>query len=474
MRAALIFVAVLLAAVVGKIIFAFAFPAPMMSVAGVVPTIPLSTQLITSLALSGGTFAPGSAAGTAVGTASATMTPATPRFNGTWSLSSAGGGDTTDFTINSATGQITTVTPSLCGSPPCSYQITEVATQHNISNSPFSTTFTVTASSGPSIPVAANAGCTQYGTSNGSCFNTLAMNMDFRTSSAVSGFNGKTLFNAQSIGNGSSGWLGCSATGSPNSTAWTNFFGGFTANATCPSSWSIVSDTDGGTVSALKMTYTTIGNGNAGAIADEAGMGTNSNVIGFPQQFYVEFRWRTDAATNSACGNHGSAFSECTDIWSYNVGGHATAEYDFIEVAFNGYGSGTTLFGTSCCYINNPTWFSAGSGTVLAYHTYGERVTENSNTVMACWYLDGSQVNIGAGNAGNCQTEDSSAYTTNMASPIQMIIQAANMNDGQTAGLTGTAYFEYEQVWTCSNWTQAWPPTGNGAACQGGLVSSNP
>lgn len=383
----------------------------------------------------------------------------------------------TDFTINSATGQITTVTPSLCGSPPCSYQITEVATQHNISNSPFSTTFTVTASSGPSIPAAANAGCTQYGTSNGSCFNTLAMNMDFRTSAAVSGISGKTLFNAQSIGNGSSGWLGCSGLGSPNSTTWITFFGGFTNGAPCPSAWSIVSDTDGGPVSVLKMTYTTIGNGNAGGVADEAAMGTNVNVFAFPQQFYIEFRWRTDATTNNACSNNGTPanFSECTDIWAYSLGGTPTAEYDFIESSWHGYSTGGTLFGTNCCFIETHQWFAQGDNSVLSYHTFGERVTHDTGTTeMQCWYLDGTQVNIGGGNVGNCQSSSTSSYSSNILSPEQMIIQAANMANGGVAGLTGTAYFEYEQVWTCSNWTQAWPPTKNGGACQGGLVSSNP
>lgn len=152
--------AALLAFVLAGIEVAFAeFPAPMLAAGGVVAKKPLSVQLIGSIQMSGLSFPPGSATGTAVGTASVTMSPTNPVFHGSFSLSSAGGGDTTDFAINSTSGAVTTVTNNLCSSPPCSYVLNVVATQAGISNSPQSQTFTVvsSASGGTFAPSIATA-----------------------------------------------------------------------------------------------------------------------------------------------------------------------------------------------------------------------------------------------------------------------------------------------------------------------------
>src|SRR5215469_3573109 len=212
------------------------------------------------------------------------------------------------------------------------YQITLNFCQAGQCLNPGGTNFTLTVQS-TSVPAAANAGCVQYGMGDGSCFNHLAMNMDFTTSNAVSGIDGSTLFNAQTISN----WLDCSY-GGPGVWYWgafgTSGFGGFPS---CPGAWSIVSETDNGNpVNALAMTYT------SSSDTDTMVMSTEQP-FQHPQQFYVEYRARSDD-TNCAAAS-------CTDIWTYtSPGGAYTAEFDFSETqAPANYTYGGSNWGNAPC-----------------------------------------------------------------------------------------------------------------------------
>lgn len=107
-------------------------------------------QSIASVGLSGSTFTPGAASGTPVGVVSVTMSPASPSFSGSLSLS---GADAASFQLVSTTVETNGV---LCGSPPCTYHINVVATQAGVSNSPFTQAFTITSSNGTTLALTRN------------------------------------------------------------------------------------------------------------------------------------------------------------------------------------------------------------------------------------------------------------------------------------------------------------------------------
>lgn len=485
MKLALVFVAALLAAVVGKIVLAIAFPAAsMMSVAGVVRVAPTSTQQIGSISLFGTTFTPGAPTGTVVGTAAAAMSPSPPLFNGSWSLSTAGGGDTTDFAISSTTGQLTTATNGLCSSPPCNYTVNIVATQNKISNSPFSQIFTITSSSAPAPALAGCQTINGGGPNNGSCFNTEIYNLDFTgaTQSFV-GTNGN--FNASRP---ISAWLGACG-GSQNFiiAAWqqgTPLCGDF----------SVVTDPiDGGT--ALLITYTSADKTN-GTYAVNVSPGFPSLVT--PISFYYEVRMRSDSVTltNSSAGNDIlSSFSGHQISWHQNseTGPEATFVEEDLWESFIGSPNGGGLSNVvewnnpSGCYASNcggqianisdgQTITGVGTFNSANYYTFGMRVTnDGTSNIEYCGYLNGIEL--------GCQLNVATVGTFDPSGPYDhnggFGVQGPSCQNGCTPPLY--AYFQWIRVYSCSNWNGDWSfdsgtdtGTSTGNPCAGALISSNP
>jgi hypothetical protein len=94
-------------------------------------------QAVASLSLSNNSFAGGAASGTVVGGISLTMSPASPAFSGTLSLS---GTDAAKFQIIGTNLETNGVVPT------GSYQINIIATQSGVTNSPFPQAETITGS----------------------------------------------------------------------------------------------------------------------------------------------------------------------------------------------------------------------------------------------------------------------------------------------------------------------------------------
>jgi hypothetical protein len=414
------------------------------------------SQAITSITLPT-SYPSGSTSGYAVGTATVNMSPSSPAFSGT--LAFVAPGNTTGFAVNSSTGAITLAANDPCASAPCTVDLQ--ATPFNGTIAPYTQSGTIT-STGSSAPAAALAGCSSVnggGPSNGSCFSTLALNMDFTTSSAVSGLSNGTLFNAQVISN----WLNCSN----SSMLWQLGGAGQGNNAPCPSSWSIAND--GGT-NALLLS----------ANANQEFSTTSE----FPNQYYVEFRWRTDTTSDSNCNNGG--YSLCQDIWTYDVGSGPVMEWDFIETTPTSLDQGGSNFnvGSPGKYWVQQNWKLVPGYNHDAYHTLGARITEDGTGAAAvCYYLDGAQVYIGSGTrVNNCESylasdtvSDGSTLASNVASmnhAIQMIIWNSVSGTGNTVNM----WLQYLRVWDCSNWTQAGQPAAgnNGLACEGAIITSNP
>lgn len=467
MRAVLIFVAVLLAAVIGKVFFAFAFPAAsMMSVAGAVHKATFSNQLISVITLSGGTFTAGAPAGTQVGTASATMNPATPHFNGTWSLSSAGGGDTTDFAINSSTGIVTTVTPSLCGSPPCSYTITLVATQQNISNSPFHAPATIATSGGLSPPPQAVSGCSTDPT--GSCFNTLMFNLDL-TGATQSQVNGAT-FSVSPL----SGWWNCQGASSPK---FYNYLAGIgvipcTGNVTSQ----IISDIDNGpigtgnSVNVLNVQLPVYPNsGNVSISTTNGGNPPTGSVS--PSGFYVEARFRTDSASDAsmlAAGNGASMI----DVWTFGspVNGSVYSEWDFIELNAGGDDIAQVRNGCNSCFgpgFNYPSGVSGWNHDV--YNTVGYRNTsDGAGHLNACIYVNGTQEWCSGSFTSNNGTADPNVT----AEPAQLMFTFSNNPGFGTFGGFMHGYLQYFRAWSCPSWNNVNSSPYNANVCSGILLGT--
>jgi hypothetical protein len=97
-------------------------------------------QNISGVTLSNATFAPGAPAGTVIGTVSTAMSPASPPFGGTLSLS---GTTAADFQIVGSN-----LETAVGGLGAGNYSLTLVATQTSAANSPYSQPQTITAASG--------------------------------------------------------------------------------------------------------------------------------------------------------------------------------------------------------------------------------------------------------------------------------------------------------------------------------------
>lgn len=107
-----------------------------------------SSQAITAVSISNNTFGGGAAAGTVVGNIGVTMSPASPAFSGTLSLS---GANASRFQIAGANLETSGVVPA------GTYQINIVATQAGATGSPFTQPETITGTS----PLPPSASCPQ-------------------------------------------------------------------------------------------------------------------------------------------------------------------------------------------------------------------------------------------------------------------------------------------------------------------------
>lgn len=393
------------------------------------------------------------------------MSPPTPAFSGTFS------GSTAQFAVNSATGAITLAENDQCSSSPCNYSLPVTATPSNLTITPFTQTITITSSSGPSVPAAANAGClTINGGSptNGSCFGTLALNLDF-TGATQSGYSNGTKFSATTQSN----WLNCGGGTSTYNVMGVSAGNGSSASPTAPcSSFPITTDSGG---SVLQMTIT------PSDVSAGAGSWTMASVHPIPSNFYAEIRLRIP---NSNYNPSVSGF--VGDFWSY-TGGSAPPcfEQDFAEFTLNSNTGGMNTCPSSATQEQH-NWTANGTTfDPTHYHTYGERVTGDGNgNISYCFYLDETQVNIEtyiSPITGNCgQRGPDPGLIQNYLTALDLLVQV-----GQEIGPPPPAisdnilyYVQWVRLWDCSNWINATPGTGSGTGtggqCAGVVLSSNP
>jgi len=126
-----------------------------------------SSQSIASVSLSGNTFTAGTAS--TIGALSATMSPASPSFSGTWAIKTSGSGSIGTCYANgssyfSISGSNLNVSASGAAG---SYNVCETATESGISNSPYTAQQTITGSSPSSscvyTPISSNCSLTASG-----------------------------------------------------------------------------------------------------------------------------------------------------------------------------------------------------------------------------------------------------------------------------------------------------------------------
>jgi hypothetical protein len=308
---------------------------------------------------------------------------------------------------------------------------------------PASQTFTITSSSGPAVPPAAAA----------AGFTTLALNMDFTTSAAVSGWSNAPLFNAQNISN----WLDCSG----SSLMWHLGGAGQGNNAPCPASWSIV--TDGGT-SALLLSY-----------SDDQSFSTVKSI---PNEFYVEFRMRTDSQSLTNCNG-----SVCQDVWSYSnagIPGGDIFEWDFDEQGqntYNAYAGGGLNFNDPGGPGEGHQWFSIPSWDPFNYHTLGLLVTQDgAGNIAGCYYYDNTQYYIttsatNGSRVNNCVVIDASSYLTSLQTPLTVIFWNAWTQAGGPVIGTVNTWYQFLRVWACPNWATAQNGSTSGWVCAGSIYT---
>lgn len=308
-------------------------------------------------------------------------------------------------------------------------------------------------------PAAALAGCNQYGTSDGSCFNTLARNYDFT---------GQTAFGSQPANfyQTFSNWFTCS---NSYSTTYQMVMNGPNqpqpGNWACPGDLSIVSDNDGGTnFNVLVLTYTPTDSSNGAAgvgIAEGTQVGSAPPALqnALPEAGYIEWRARVSPNYSTYCPS--CQFIE--NIWRYATQGNGPGctELDFLE---NDLNTNDYSGENECGYLpGGPVngWPSGYDRTT--YHTFGLRFTTSttggSGGVPAwdrCLYFDGTQLGCDQHNY---------AFAGNTESRSNLVIWGVGFN---SAVITGniSLYMEYERVWECSTWATN--------SCTGHLITSNP
>ena len=116
-----------------------------------------AAQSISSVSLSNGSFLGGSPSGTIVGAINVTMSPSSPAFSGSLSLSTTQGGCTATNGANNSSFAISGRKLVTNGTvPPGTYAVCILATQAGATNSPFGRALTITASSQATASLSAN------------------------------------------------------------------------------------------------------------------------------------------------------------------------------------------------------------------------------------------------------------------------------------------------------------------------------
>jgi hypothetical protein len=324
----------------------------------------------------------------------------------------------------------------------------------------------------PTPPAAALAGCSSAnggGPNNGSCFNTLAMHMDF--TGATQSFVGTgAQFNATTVSN----WLDCAGASAP---AWYNAVGNGGSTVAPCSAYSIVKD--GGTDALLMEYQPSFAGSNIGSVLMQTTSASRTPGAGtaFPLGFYVEFKVRTTAASDSVAGNGIE-----DDAWSYSAfSGSASSEWDFMEQYANQQDNGGSVvggYGANGDYVEE---HGANSSVTSGYNhdnynTFGERITQNgTGGVSVCLYVNSVQQNASVGGVGaKCS---GTTYDAGTNTPVNMILQSGPESI-PTPPPSGNYdyYVESFDVWTCSNWNQAnsGSAASNANACDGTIVTTNP
>jgi hypothetical protein len=235
--------------------------------------------------------------------------------------------------------------------------------------------------------------------------------------------------------------------------------------------YSIAADSGGGGGGATSLVITATPSNSSGGGGSEL-----YTANGYPAQFYVEYKVRTDAASQSSCDYsraHGG--NVCQDVWAYTDGasGGPCLEYDFSEYFQN---APNIDGGSNICSLGYPethNWNTAPGIDVTQYAIYGERITGNGNgTVAICWYFN--NVQYAANGSPNCTT-----YTNTNPAAIAALNTplSFNLQDGSDPVPVSSNmlfYVQFMRVWECANWTEGDAPTFDGAACANGIVTSNP
>lgn len=528
------FLAAIIIIVTAVTIFAVAHAqiASLMAAAGAskgtsIPPQPPAT--ITGVTVAGGTtvsYTSGVSSGTSLGAIAVQESGGT--FSGTLAL---GGTNASDFAL-SATALPANLDAN-SSTPTCTsttnYSITITPTQAGAVNSGTAYPITVTCNPASSAPAAALAGCqTANGGSptNGSCFSTMVLDLDFSGNTACTNtgcaFPGHPANYYQTLSN----WLECPGTYSPSTPEWENDTGGnpSTQPGSC-SNYAVVND--GGTM-ALQMTGTQADYNNGAVELTMATGGPNasasSGFLSLPVgSYYLQFTFRKTPITNNGAdiwAFHGTQFyyqgananSYCGSSSCYV----AALEQDYMENLQSGgtvedaggwlaYFTPYLYFGDGDIASNNNSG-TAGppSNYVLvpspaydptSYVTYGERFTTDGNNVARCWYYSPGNTTptqqLGCElvcsqftSSGSCPDplgrndvlSDNGGNNSVLYDRNDLVNWVSNQNNGSA---NAYLYLANEQVWSCPNWNTGYSGTGNpavvtAAPCAGVVLTTNP
>lgn len=448
-------------------------------------TVSSTSVRITSVALSNASFT-GGVAGT-VGTLSATLSSGT--FSGSFVLATGGTDHSgtacnnygSDFAV--AGGTLTNSTGAAAQSYP---GVCVTARQSGLAS--YTQAFTLNGSS-CSGPAAACAGCfvaNGGGPNNGSCLNTLALNLDFTGATTSSAPPINNSFDATNLAN----VIDCKGANPP-------VLMSITANLPCADD-SIVTDSNGNTAFQQQYTYQDYLNGvGAGGSPDytnnlvstiQGGSNGNGPAFGpgqpgtYPEGYYFEARLSVLTTGNPNPGGGGNGCGNCLAGGPWVWGGYASSytEEDFDEwylpwerqviqnLTYAGggvvYSSWNNNGGSNSYHIESQL-----NSNPNQWYTIGLRKTVNGTTAELCGYFNNVQF--------DCGTETDNTSTPFAARPglVLWAGDAYNNNNGAPEPY-GTMIFQYEWIhmWTCATWWQKNGTTVDGTGCNGALISSNP
>jgi len=424
-----------------------------------------SSQTIASTAISCGSSCSATAGtGGQVGTFSATMSPASPAFSGSWSLQTTGsvGGTSCDNSgFFSVSGNALNISSS---STAATYHPCYVATQSGISNSPLANIVTVTVSSGgggtsvcnsPAVPHPAQA----------AGFTTLAYCADFTQQSSI---NNVTQSGTAQIENWTGmGWLDCSAPGTQGPTAgkqWENYDVSLGAGQPNPcGAKSVALDSVSG-VNALQLTaISSDGLEDLGITTgvDPCSSATTQCYESFPvTNGYFEINWRSSQSEiQNNIVDKGNVVNDFWAWWSHTTNNNGCGtEVDFFEIfnffyAETGWGPGNYCGGSGYGGSNSPTADSS-------YHVDGDLVTANGRSaadkITGCGYHDGVGLTCGV------LTGPSPYGPTVQQGYLALTNSAAHVN-----AVTGPVHMwvAWLRVWSCAGWNTTGDPKTTSNTC---------